>query len=214
MNRGRVLIRLVSTILLAAVTSLVLSGTSSAHDVLIASSPEDGSTVSSIPNEVTFTFDLPVQNFDPVVSLVGPDGKQYATGTPSISGNVVTGTVRDGPAGAYIAAYRIVSADGHPVTGEVHFTLKGDSGVAVSGAAGSRAAATGRNGTGTGGPVTAGPTPGPTAATAVVAAGRPSSPGLSAGLWIGLIVAALVVIAAAVILIRRPPRGSAAGRDY
>ena len=111
---------------LAVGASVGLAGAASAHDVLISSDPADNATVATAPSSLQFTFDQPVQNFDPVVSLVGPDGRQYATGTPSVSGNVVSGTVDAGPAGRYTAAYRIVSADGHPVTGEIHFTLAGD----------------------------------------------------------------------------------------
>ena len=40
-------------------------------------------------NSVSFTFDQPVQNFDPVVSVTGPDGLHYQTGSAQVSGNVV-----------------------------------------------------------------------------------------------------------------------------
>jgi hypothetical protein len=140
---------------------------------------------------VTFTFDQPVQNFRPVVSLIGPDGKQYATGSPAVDGNTVTGTVSAGPPGAYTAAFRIVSADGHPVTGEIHFTVSG--GAAASGGP----AAGGSTG------ATSGGSAAPAARPAVVA-GSSSGSGLSGWLWIGLIVAALLVAVAAVLLVRRP----------
>ena len=128
MRSRRVLSALVVGIVIAVAVSLGFAGAASAHDVLISSSPADNATIATAPASLSFTFDQPVQNFDPVVSLIGPDGKQYATGTPSISGNVLSGTVDAGPAGRYTAAFRIVSADGHPVTGEIHFTLTGDGG--------------------------------------------------------------------------------------
>ncbi len=170
---------------LAIAIGVGLAGPASAHDVLISSDPANGGTLAKAPTSMTFTFDQPVQNFDPVVSLVGPDGRQYATGTPAISGNVVTGTVGTGPTGAYTAAYRIVSADGHPVTGEIHFTMK------VSG--GSTGAAVG---------------------AAAASEGGRSSGGLSGGLWVGLAVAAALIAAAAVLLLRRPRARSATGKDY
>jgi methionine-rich copper-binding protein CopC len=135
---GAVLARLAVTAFVVLTVGVGLAGSASAHDVLISSSPADGAALAKAPTSMTFTFDQPVQNFDPVVSLVGPDGRQYATGTPTISGNTVTGTVGTGPAGAYTAAYRIVSADGHPVTGEVHFSMTvsgGATGAALGGAA-------------------------------------------------------------------------------
>lgn len=132
-----VVARLAVAAVLAVTVGIGLAGPASAHNVLISSDPADGSSMAKVPSSMTFTFDQPVQNFDPVVSLVGPDGKQYATGTPTVTGNVVTGTVGTGPVGAYTAAFRVVSADGHPVTGEVHFSMT------VSGGATGAAAATG-----------------------------------------------------------------------
>lgn len=178
------LTRLAVAAVLAVTVGVGLAGPASAHNVLISSDPADGSRLAKVPSSLTFTFDQPVQNFDPVVSLVGPDGRQYATGTPTISGNVVTGTVGTGPAGRYTAAFRIVSADGHPVTGEVHFS-------------------TSVSGTATG--AVAGGTAGSSAAT--------SSGGLSGWLWAGLAVAAVLVAAAAVLLLRRPRAGTPTG-DY
>jgi methionine-rich copper-binding protein CopC len=177
--------RLAVAAVVAVTVGVGLAGPASAHDVLVSSDPADGSTVAKTFNSMTFTFDQPVQNFDPVLSLVGPDGRQYATGTPTISGNTVTGSVGIGPVGAYTAAYRIVSADGHPVTGEVHFSMTvsgGATGAALSG-------------------------------TAVPAAAG-SSGGLSGWLWAGLAVAAVLIAVAAVLLLRRPRARQSASKDY
>lgn len=173
-----------------------LAGAASAHNVLISSDPADGSTIRAAPTEVEFTFDLPVQNFDPAISVTGPDGHQYQSGAAQINGNVVSSAVALGPAGGYIAAFRIVSADGHPVTGEIRFTLAGGASTAT-GSAGSAPSAAFSPGAG------AAPTPTPVSASAQIAA--PGS-GLSAWLWIGLIVAAVLIGGAVVVLLRRPSR--------
>ncbi len=183
-------IRFVVAVVLVVGLGIGPAGSAAAHDVLISSDPSEGTTLKTAPAAVTFTFDQPVQNFDPVVSLVGPDGRQYATGTPVISGNVLTGSVATGPAGAYTAAYRVVSADGHPVTGEIRFTLA----VGAGSSAGPEAPTSG--------------VPGPAAAAAR------SSGGLSAWLWIGLIIAALLIAAAVVVLLRRPKSTAAGDEDY
>ncbi len=221
----RMLLRMLVTVFAVAGLGVGSAGVAAAHDVLISSDPTDRSTVPTAPSSVVFTFDQPVQNFDPVVSLVGPDGRQYAVGTPSISGNVVTGTVGTGPPGAYTAAYRIVSADGHPVTGEIHFTVTGGastlSPAATSGGATSGGATSGRAGSA---PPAAPPTA--SAPAAPPTASAPAAPPTSADagpearnslppwLWAGLIIAALLVAAAAVILLRRPSSPAAADRDY
>ena len=207
MTKVRLLSRLVGALLITVGISVGFAGSASAHDVLISSNPADNATVQVAPTTVSFTFDQPIQNFDPVVSLVGPDGKQYATGSPQISGNVITGTVGAGPAGTYTAAYRIVSADGHPVTGQIHFTLAGDEGVPASGVAVSDAPASGSEPSGDAESTAAvSASAGPTSGAAATGAAAGSSGGLSAWLWIGLIVAALVIVTAGIVLWRRPAR--------
>jgi methionine-rich copper-binding protein CopC len=216
------LARLTIALVVAAGFGIGVAASASAHDVLISSDPADGATLRSVPSTISFTFDQPVQNFDPVVSLIGPDGKQYATGTPQISGSVVTGDVAPGPAGAYTAAYRIVSADGHPVTGEVRFTLAAGASSASAVSASAVSASGGPAPPVAGGPSGSSASSASSASAASAASAAPAvasassgSSGLSAGIWIGLIVAALVIAAAAVVLLRRPPgRGPRADKDY
>ena len=101
-----------------------LAGPASAHNVLIASDPTEGATLQQAPTTVRLTFDQPVQDFEPIVTVVGPDGQRYESGAPVVDSTVVTAAVGALPvAGAYVIAYRVVSADGHPVQGEVHFEL-------------------------------------------------------------------------------------------
>ena len=226
----RLLARLLAGTVFAVGVSVAFVGSASAHDVLISSNPTDGSTLKAVPSSVSFNFDQPVQNYDPVIALIGPDGKHYETGTAQVNGNTVTGTVSSGPAGAYIASYRIVSADGHPVTGEVHFTLAAGAtpatGAASSGAgssgtgsSGGGSSGGGSSGAGSGGTVVSAPvataSTGP-ASTSTAAASAPAGTksGLSAWIWIALVVAALVIAAAAVILLRRPTGEKSADKDY
>jgi len=220
-SKARVLGRIAAVLTMAGAIGIASVGSASAHNVLIASNPPEGATLATVPTSVTFTFDQPVQNFDPVVSLIGPDGRQYATGAPAISGNTVTGAVAAGPAGAYTAAYRVVSADGHPVTGEVHFSLAGDElATARSSPDGGSAPAAPPASAAPASSGISGPAAASTSSDAVLnpsetvaRAGRPNS-GLSAWLWVGLIAAALVIAVAAVLLLRRPARERGRGNDY
>jgi methionine-rich copper-binding protein CopC len=197
------LARLAIGVVIAGAFSIGAAVPASAHDVLISSDPADGSTVRSALSMVSFTFDQPVANVAPVISLIGPGGKQYAAGMPKISGNVVTGDVAQGPAGAYTAAYRFVSADGHPVSGEVRFTLAA-SGATESGGAvtdGATAPSSARMSV----PVASAQVARPTDAAFDAAVPATKGDGLSVGIWIGLVAAVLVIAAAAVVLLRRPP---------
>jgi copper resistance protein C len=95
-----------------------------AHDVLVSSEPANGAAVAVGPGEVTLRFDKPVQFGFDEVDVIGPGGTYWAAGPATVSGDTVTAPVRPlGPEGTYTVRYRIVSADGHPVSGQSAFTL-------------------------------------------------------------------------------------------
>ncbi|PRY45934.1 hypothetical protein CLV43_101197 [Umezawaea tangerina] len=106
---------------------LGVAGPALAHNVLVSSNPLAGSSVETGPATITLTFDQPV-NGGPglnAVSVVSPDGGHWeGVGEPTVRDNVVTAQLRPlGPAGEYTVSYRILSADGHPVTESLKFTL-------------------------------------------------------------------------------------------
>ncbi len=110
--------------LAGAIAVLALSAwPANAHDELIGSIPEDGATVAAAPAVVELVFDQPVQReFSQVAVLDDSDG-HHEVGDPEIVGGRVRQPVDDLPAGAFRVSYRIVSADGHPVSGTVTFTV-------------------------------------------------------------------------------------------
>jgi methionine-rich copper-binding protein CopC len=100
------------------------AGVASAHNVLIGSDPPDGATLTAGPAQVRLTFDLPVREGFATVTVVGPGGTRWEDGAPVVYANTVSEKVRPlGPAGVYQVGYRIVSDDGHPVSGAIRFTL-------------------------------------------------------------------------------------------
>lgn len=112
-------------LLLSGVAVLVTATPALAHNVLISSDPGDGSSVAAGPPKVSLTFDQQVQGGDVnQIAVTGPDGKQWAEGSISVVDNVISAALRPlGPAGKYTIGYRVLSADGHPVSGELTFTL-------------------------------------------------------------------------------------------
>jgi methionine-rich copper-binding protein CopC len=101
------------------------AGPALAHNVLISTNPAKDSSLATGPDKVTLTFDQYVQNADVnQVAVTGPGGGQWAEGPVQVTDNVVSAPLRPlGPAGEYTIGYRVLSADGHSVTGEVKFTL-------------------------------------------------------------------------------------------
>ncbi len=59
------------------------------------------------------------------VAITGPDGESAGTGDPQVQGKSVSLPVDvRAPAGRYTVGYRVVSADGHPVSGSYTFTAR------------------------------------------------------------------------------------------
>lgn len=114
---------------LVGVACLALLGLATpafAHNSLVSSNPANEATVDNSPSMIELTFDQPVQKGQGLntVSVTGPDNTGWKTGAVDVQSNVVSAPLDElGPAGGYRIAYRIISADGHPVSGEIDFTL-------------------------------------------------------------------------------------------
>lgn len=136
-RRARVLAPLVGLGLLLG--GLFAPGIALAHNVLVGSDPANGSKVDVGPSRIVLRFDLPVQEGFNTVTLIGPDGAHYEDGAATVDGsNVSVAAGALGPAGLYRVGYRVVSDDGHPVSGSVSFTLtKAGTGSGHPGPAGS-----------------------------------------------------------------------------
>jgi copper resistance protein C len=95
----------------------------SAHATLIGSDPKDGATVLRLPNDVELEFSEEVGS-PAFVEVKAADGTNVSSGDPEVLGATVTQPLTAaGPAGAYTIAYRVVSADGHPISGELTFDV-------------------------------------------------------------------------------------------
>jgi methionine-rich copper-binding protein CopC len=93
-----------------------------AHAALIGSDPEAGATLAALPGAATLEFSEEMA--DPAyVVVTAADGTSVTDGDPVVDGREVTQALVDGPAGTYTLAFRVVSGDGHPVTGELTFTV-------------------------------------------------------------------------------------------
>ncbi|MFI7029175.1 copper resistance protein CopC [Microbispora rosea] len=188
MPRGR--LRMLAVPLLALLSVMLVATPARAHDVLVASDPKDGAVLGAMPASVTLTFDQAVRRDFARIAVTGPDGAHYEQGEITVDGRNVSIGVRTGtPAGAYAIGYRIVSNDGHPVTGAVKFTVTG--GGAAPGAV---TAPTVTPATGTANPGAANP------GTATTGAG---TTGQGGGSWVwGLLVvtAALLALCARVLV--------------
>jgi copper resistance protein C len=91
------------------------------HARLVGSTPADGSSVPSA-EEVVLAFNEDVDPTFVQVTVEGPGGSA-ASGDPAVEGREVTQALaQDLPAGEHVVTYRVVSTDGHPVSGTVTFS--------------------------------------------------------------------------------------------
>ncbi|MEW2399303.1 copper resistance CopC family protein [Streptomyces sp. NPDC046862] len=96
-----------------------------AHTGLDTSSPGANATLAGLPPRVTLTFSDSMTERYAKVAVTGPDGTSAAAGEPQVSGKTVTLALAPArSAGRYTVGYRVVSADGHPVSGAYSFTVK------------------------------------------------------------------------------------------
>jgi methionine-rich copper-binding protein CopC len=109
-------------LVVAAVLAVLAPLPAHAHAALVGTDPADGASVAQAPGAVTLEFSEPVTRSE--VVLTAPDGTRVPLDVGARD-REVTGTVRDAAGtdqrGTWTLAYRVVSADGHPISGTSTF---------------------------------------------------------------------------------------------
>jgi methionine-rich copper-binding protein CopC len=96
----------------------------SAHDELVASTPAAEDALDPAPTEVSLTFSDNILEVGIEVSVTDAAGNEYVADAPVVDGPTVTvGLDSDMPGGSYQADWRVVSSDGHPISGTIPFSV-------------------------------------------------------------------------------------------
>lgn len=115
----------------------------SAHSALESSNPANDQVLEAFPSELSLTFNEELISIEGesvnTLTLQGTDGAIYDLLEQTVVGAVLSAKASSAeyPAGEYLLKYRVVSADGHPITGEISFstqsatTIESDLGVEV-----------------------------------------------------------------------------------
>src|SRR5690554_6913179 len=107
--------------------------TAQGHASLLGTTPADGEHLESSPSEVVLEFSEPVGLVEGGTTLHSADSEPVVL-SPQASGNSVSIPLEPLEDGAYIVQWRVISADAHPISGTVSFTV-GDAsagGIAVN----------------------------------------------------------------------------------
>lgn len=119
-------IRIRATVALAlALVLTAFAAPAFAHDELIGSTPAAGSAVDALPNEVALTFSGVLLDETGTTDVVVKDaaGTDLAAGDPVLDGTRLTQPLTGDASGLVTVIWRVVSSDGHPVSGEFSFTV-------------------------------------------------------------------------------------------
>ena len=144
MRVHRCVVAFVGAVLVTVPVAVVgLAGPASAHSQLLATGPAADATVQEPAGEVTLTFNEPVKGSFSTVVVTGPDDLSYSRDAVRVVDSVVHQAVYPLRSGPYRVAWRVVSADGHPVSGEFRFTVALPAGAEPTEAPPSAAAASG-----------------------------------------------------------------------
>jgi methionine-rich copper-binding protein CopC len=117
--------RIVPAAVLVVAAAVLATATSAAglaptHARLLSTAPADGATLDTV-EAVTMTFNEEPNPTFVQVRVTGPDGSE-TTGSPEVDGTTVRQTVvTDLPAGEHTVTFRVVSVDGHPISGTFSF---------------------------------------------------------------------------------------------
>lgn len=113
-------------IVAALLLMLVMPFTAHAHTALTSSNPAEGQKLAEAPKELELAFGTIIEEGS-TMTLKGPE-TDVALDDISISENVMKGLINEELMnGQYIISWKIIGEDGHPIEGEILFSLEAPS---------------------------------------------------------------------------------------
>lgn len=113
-----------AALLLAGGLTLATALPASAHDELVSSNPAEGEQLATAPTVISLVYSADVMELGAAILVVDGEGKDWASGDVTVEGNTVAIALEPDLAEAgYQVRWRVVSSDGHPITGTVSFTV-------------------------------------------------------------------------------------------
>lgn len=116
-------------IVLGALLVFIPETNAFAHATLESSNPVEGSTVEVMPSQISLTFNEELMNLDGeqvnTIALLDGNSEDISLSEITVENATIAAKVNVSTfvlPGDYRIKYRVVSADGHPIEGEVVFT--------------------------------------------------------------------------------------------
>jgi len=106
------------------VAAFAVAPVAGAHSALESTDPTDGAVLATSPDVITLRFNEPVQLPDDAVRLFDSAGELVDLGeTEAVDAAVTTPVPDDLADGSYVVAWKVMSADSHPVSGAFTFAV-------------------------------------------------------------------------------------------
>jgi methionine-rich copper-binding protein CopC len=105
----------------------VAAGAVSAHATLVSSDPANGSMLTEAPDHVELVFSENVGK-PAAIAVLDQNGNEVDGGELQVVDKTMSRTYDPGSfsPGVYTISYQVVSADGHPISGELTFMVHGE----------------------------------------------------------------------------------------
>jgi copper transport protein len=117
----------VRALVLALLALALAAPAAQAHATLESTAPQRGATVHAQPRRVVFGFNEPVEGTFGAVRVFDARARRvddnHVSHPGGVGSKVAVGLKPNLPKGTYTATYRVISADGHPVSGGLVFSV-------------------------------------------------------------------------------------------
>jgi len=111
--------------LLLAAGGLLVASPASAHDELVSTDPAADTSLEALPAQLTLTFsgELATDPGATELQVTDASGAVLSDGDPVVEGTVVTQPLSGAASGLVTVLWKVVSSDGHPISGDFAFTV-------------------------------------------------------------------------------------------
>lgn len=116
--------RVLGGVLLAALLMFALPQAVFAHDQIIEQIPNENEVLEVAPDEITLEFTGELMDITQLAMVLDADGTDWVSGPMQVTQRTaVQPLLPDMPEGSYQVRWRVVSSDGHPISGSFEFAV-------------------------------------------------------------------------------------------